>query len=575
MLNEDHIDAEKKGPDASAGASEGDNNAGNSGTPFTNGGQHSSSNLAGALAWATERGVPVFPCFNCPGDPKHKRPMITGGFYGADKNSKVVDYWWTKWPEALIGVPTGRDSGFIVADFDNKKGKNGFDAFPDWEKLSPVAARTPTGGTHSYFKDDGITRCSQGVIAPGVDIRGEGGYVIVPPSPGYSWINGHDLKNLPALPERFRVKESEWSSKQWKPRDSSRPVERYKILAALKVIDPDPTRETWFEVGCSLRYELGEHEGKEVWRSWSKTGTQYKFDENVFEYQWKSILKFPERYPFTIGTICHHADLADPEWRNRIPGVTIGDFCAFLPDHKYIYMPTRDMWPAASVDVQLTKIQVGSKKINPSTWVDKNRPVVQMIWAPGDPPLIRDKLLVDGGWMDRIGVTLFNQYIPPNIEPGDPDNVAPWLDHMKRVYPNDHEHILNVFAHCVQKLVEKINHALMLGGAQGIGKDTLLEALKYAVGPHNYREVSPKDAMDKFNPCVKSVVLVIQEARDLGEHSRYEFYEGTKSICAAPPETLYCNEKYKPQTTGAEPLHDDYHQQPQDRRHLFAAGRSA
>ena len=75
--------------------------------------------------------------------------------------------------------------------------------------------------------------------------------------------------------------------------------------------------------------------------------------------------------------------------------------------------------------------------------------------------------------MDRIGVTLFNQYIPPNIEPGDPDNVAPWLDHMKRVYPNDHEHILNVFAHCVQKLVEKINHALMLGGAQGIGKDTL------------------------------------------------------------------------------------------------------
>jgi hypothetical protein len=118
-------------------------------------------------------------------------------------------------------VWTGRDSGFIVADFDNKKGKNGFDAFPDWEKLSPVAARTPTGGTHSYFKDDGITRCSQGVIAPGVDIRGEGGYVIVPPSPGYSWINGHDLKNLPALPERFRVKESEWSSKQWKPRSSA------------------------------------------------------------------------------------------------------------------------------------------------------------------------------------------------------------------------------------------------------------------------------------------------------------------------------------------------------------------
>ena len=101
--------------------------------------------------------------------------------------------------------------------------------------------------------------------------------------------------------------------------------------------------------------------------------------------------------------------------------------------------------------------------------------------------------------MHRNGITTFNLYLPPTIELGDPNAAEPWLEHVYRVYPDDAEHIIQWLAHRVQFPWEKINHALLLGGNQGIGKDTLLEPVKYAVGAANFAEVSPRQAMGRFN----------------------------------------------------------------------------
>ena len=87
-----------------------------------------------------------------------------------------------------------------VLDIDVKKGKDGFAAVSDWESLTSVIARTRSGGAHLYFLNDAAIRCSSDKIALGVDTRGEGGYVILPPSPGYTWVNGSDLFNLPPWP---------------------------------------------------------------------------------------------------------------------------------------------------------------------------------------------------------------------------------------------------------------------------------------------------------------------------------------------------------------------------------------
>jgi hypothetical protein len=57
----------------------------------------------------------------------------------------------------------------------------------------------------------------------------------------------------------------------------------------------------------------------------------------------------------------------------------------------------------------------------------------------------------------------------------------------------------------------------------GIGKDTLLEPVKHAIGPWNFSEVSPQQTMGRFTGFLRSVILRISEARDLGDVNRYQF----------------------------------------------------
>jgi hypothetical protein len=225
-------------------------------------------------------------------------------------------------------------------------------------------------------------------------------------------------------------------------------------------------------------------------------------------------------------------------------GVSIDDFRAFMPAHSYIYTPTRDMWPASSVNARVPPvIESEGKPITPSKWLDRNRPVEQMTWAPGMPMLIPDRLVADGGWIDHTGVTCFNLYRPPTIIPGDASKAGPWLNHVHRVYPNDANHIIRWLAQRVHRPQEKINHALVFGGAQGIGKDTLLEPAKRAVGPWNVSEVNPQHMLGRFNGFVKSVILRVNEARDLGEINRFAFYDHMKAYTAAPPDVLRVDEK--------------------------------
>lgn len=83
----------------------------------------------------------------------------------------------------------------------------------------------------------------------------------------------------------------------------------------------------------------------------------------------------------------------------------------------------------------------------------------------------------------------------------------------------------------------------MLGGLQGIGKDSLLETVKRAVGPWNWTEPSPLQVMGRFNGFAKSVIVRISEAHDLGDLDRYAFYEHLKVYAAAPPDVLRVDEK--------------------------------
>ena len=239
------------------------------------------------------------------------------------------------------------------------------------------------------------------------------------------------------------------------------------------------------------------------------------------------------------------------------PGaVRLEDLYAYMVMHNYIFAPTGDLWPAASVNARIAPIVLRDYHGNPvldadgnpvkvkaAAWLDQNKPVEQMTWAPGELTVVRDRLITEGGWIERKGAAVFNRYRPPLIEPGNAALAQRWLDHIDKVYRDDTDHIVKWCAQRVQQPHIKINHALVFGGLQGIGKDTLLEPVKRAVGPWNVAEVNPQQLLDRFNGFVRSIILRVSEARDLGEVNRYHLYEHLKAYTAAPPDVLLCDEK--------------------------------
>lgn len=127
-------------------------------------------------------GVPVFPC--APGE---KTPIVASGFRRATTDAPRVAGWWRWQPRANIGIPTGAASGLIVIDVD-VHGVDGYAAYARAARAGLIPAplatvTTPTGGQHAYFPavPSRVER-SWAVSNAGVDCRGDGGYVIAPPS---------------------------------------------------------------------------------------------------------------------------------------------------------------------------------------------------------------------------------------------------------------------------------------------------------------------------------------------------------------------------------------------------------
>lgn len=135
-----------------------------------------------ALEYAA-MGVPVFPLVQ-----NSKIPLIPNGFKGASNDPSVINGWWEEWPDANIGIPTGKASGWLVLDVDCKNNVDGWDSLKNMEegfgKLPVTLSQwTPSGGAHYIFKyPDLEVRNSVGKLASGLDVRAEGGYIVVAPS---------------------------------------------------------------------------------------------------------------------------------------------------------------------------------------------------------------------------------------------------------------------------------------------------------------------------------------------------------------------------------------------------------
>jgi hypothetical protein len=527
--------------------------------------------LIHVLTYVT-KGWHVFPV--PPGQKKSYKSakFSEGRQWGATTNAEELRRDFERWPDANVGIVTGPKSNIFIVECDTPEGHD-VDGIASLEMIvarygalpNTLMAESPSGSLHHYFNYPDGTRImnSASKIAPGIDVRGDGGMVVAPPSvkPGvgsYRWMNDNAIADAP---DWLITLCQEEPTKRSQVPEQSQSFDPAEIATALAVI-PSDDEPVWFQIGCALAKVLGDV-GLPIFIKWSEQSK--KFDASECKEKWDHCKTITS---YNAGTIFHYANEAMPGWRaalnNRkqplVPigsGVSLDDFHAYMPQHVYIFAPTREPWPASSVNARLGKVPIINadgkpvldnkgkpKKVSANVWLDQNKPVEQMTWAPGLPTIIKDRLISDGGWIEREKVSCLNLYRPPTTILGSAAAARPWLNHIQRVYGSNVDHIVRWLAHRRQRPQDKINHALVLGGSQGIGKDTLLEPAKYAVGPWNFSEVSPQQMSGRFNGFLRSVILRVNEARDLGDTNRFQFYDHMKTYTAAPPDVLRVDEKH-------------------------------
>jgi Bifunctional DNA primase/polymerase, N-terminal len=169
-------------------------------TPGQTGGSAPTSSVV--LTYAA-MGLYVFPCAVKGRD---KTPLVKWGD-ASTTDPGIIRGWWDRWPDACIGVDCGK-SGLIVVDLDVK---DGIDGPGNWKNLvdghdvpATFYVRTPSKGWHLWFRDPGGKyRLSAGKVAPAVDVRAGGGFVVAPGSPGYHWHAEAPLSldDIPAMPD--------------------------------------------------------------------------------------------------------------------------------------------------------------------------------------------------------------------------------------------------------------------------------------------------------------------------------------------------------------------------------------
>ena len=118
-------------------------------------------------------GFPVFPVA------RNKVPLVDWGALQQElPDEDQICVWWEEWPEANIGIATGELSGFVVFDADGPEGVAVLESF----NLPATWVSRTSRGVHYFFKHPGLPTSNRVKIRPKLDLRGDGGYVIAPPS---------------------------------------------------------------------------------------------------------------------------------------------------------------------------------------------------------------------------------------------------------------------------------------------------------------------------------------------------------------------------------------------------------
>ncbi len=291
--------------------------------------------LQAALLYAS-RGWQVFPV----GSGKSKKePFTKNGLNDATTDPATIRSWWKKWPSANVGIRTGQASRLAVLDLDAKETPIEV-LMEECERMAgaifprTAISKTGGGGLHLLFElqEGQIVPNTTGSICKFVDTRGEGGYIVAPPSLHlsgrlYEWAEEDGETGLesecPPAP-------ADWLLRLLKQTGTTQREERVRngdigdvswVPSALFSLSASMPYHDWFRIGMALRDVPG---GYELWMDWSATSP--KFDQESADLQWKRIQDNPKSF-IGLGTLWHAAtqggwkppkkqkvELVVPEW---------------------------------------------------------------------------------------------------------------------------------------------------------------------------------------------------------------------------------------------------------------------
>jgi hypothetical protein len=304
--------------------------------------------LKKAIEYA-ERGWNVFPAEVDDNKKKSYKSAehSNGAKWGMTKDTEQIKRDFRQWPNAGVGIPTGKINGFFVVEADTKKGHgvDGIESLRELEERNSklpqtLMAASPSGSLHHYYKHPGgdiKVKNSTSELADGVDVRGDGGMVVAPPtkrgSGQYRWLNELEIADAPPwlldlVVEKPRITVVDGLEERRPPPELAR------IAYAMDIIPNDKKDMVWkfFDKAAGELKELGgwdgwntimmslwaatngSNDGCRIARRWCRKNKHYPKNEIAAAKRWEEIASSPPK-DLTVGTLFALASFYRKGWQ--------------------------------------------------------------------------------------------------------------------------------------------------------------------------------------------------------------------------------------------------------------------
>lgn len=482
-----------------------------------------------ALALAAQ-GFHVFPLATG----KKTPPLIQDFPENATRDEVCITHWWTQWPTANIGISTTKyaaNAALLVVDVDNKGDKRG-DAellrleLEGWELPPTYRVSTPTGGWHYYYRVGAPVRQSAGVLAPGLDVRSRGGYVVAEGSRvgvGVYTAHAHPVADAPQwLVDRCgkpTLKAAPAPAPLVVPKRAEAAVLAYLTIAPVAV-QGNGGDETTFKVACAVKDQgvdvdtafalMSAHWNERCQPPWddedlhTKVINAYKYGAEPIgvaspELQFAApvevrpapatngvthpFAELNKEYAFVTAGGGHHIlwETTDAQGRYKLEHLAAGSFAAKF------------------ANVLMT---IGDKTKSVADWwlrSKERRDYDGLVFMPQQPAPPRFYNL----WRGFACQPAERYELHPSVES--------WLDHAKSNLCGGDDGIcrwlVGYCAHLVQRPWEKPLVALVFRGGKGTGKNAFIERVGALLGGHFLLTSNRRYLLGNFNGHLENCLL--------------------------------------------------------------------